>query len=430
MTQRDIQNVKAQHKIIGASRILDMAIERAMRVAPVNLSVLITGESGVGKDIVPRIIHNVSPRKTRNYFAVNCGAFPDGTIDSNLFGHVKGAFTGADRDHDGYFQVADGGTIFLDEVAEMPMSTQVRLLRVLENGEFIKVGSSQVQKTNVRVVAATNKDLLQAISEGKFREDLYYRLSTVQIHMPSLKERGSDDILLLSRFFARNFADNYRRPAIEFTNDARKMLAAYEWPGNVRQLKNVIEQVSLFSDSNQVDAAFLRDYMPAAVNTATGETLPATMGASTFDYTHDRNIIFSIIGQLTAEINQLKQFINERPAQMETAAYHGFNALNHDSAATIPIAHKTGGSFYAQEFDSPAPSHAHAPAGAHKDVYDDIVVDVNMVKTLDETERETIAEALKRNKGKRKRTADELKISERTLYRKIKQYNLEKTGTR
>ena len=267
ITDNDIRAIKLRFGIMGESPALIAAIRRAMLVAPIDLSVLIIGESGSGKESFPKIIHESSPRKHKKYIAVNCGAIPEGTIDSELFGHVKGSFTGAIADHKGYFEEADGGVIFLDEVAEMPMSTQARLLRVLENGEYLRVGDSTVRKTNIRVVAATNKDMMQAVKDGKFREDLYYRLSTVQINVPPLRERG-DDIVLLSRLFLRNFINENRTSEVTLTDDAQRLLKAYHWPGNVRQLKSVIEQVALFESGNTVDAATMRQYMPTNRKTA------------------------------------------------------------------------------------------------------------------------------------------------------------------
>ena len=294
-----IRAIKQRFGIVGESPALIAAIRRAMLVAPIDLSVLIIGESGSGKESFPKIIHESSPRKHKKYIAVNCGAIPEGTIDSELFGHVKGSFTGAIADHKGYFEEADGGVIFLDEVAEMPMSTQARLLRVLENGEYLRVGDSTVRKTNIRVVAATNKDMLQAVKDGKFREDLYYRLSTVQINVPPLRERG-DDIILLSRLFLRNFINENRTSEVTLTEDAQRLLKAFHWPGNVRQLKSVIEQVALFESGNTVDAATLRQYMPNSRETAlTVQSQPS------FDYNAEREQLFTLILSMRAEIEAL-----------------------------------------------------------------------------------------------------------------------------
>ncbi len=424
ITQRQINEAKSKNNVVGISRVLDMAIERALRVAPFNLSVLVTGESGSGKNVIPYIIHSNSSRRHGAYFAVNCGAFPNDTIDSNLFGHVKGAFTDAVSDHKGYFETANGGTIFLDEVAEMPLGTQARLLRVLENGEFIKVGSSTVQKTDVRVVAATNKDLLQAVKEGKFRMDLYYRLSTVQINMPTLKERGGEDINILARFFARKFAEANRVSVKEFGTDALRLLAAYDWPGNVRQLKNVIEQTAVFANGNTVSAEMLKPFMPH-----TGGSLPMVPGGtgSEFDYTHDRQMIFNLLMQLGSDVSQLKQYINEHENAPVTTAPAQFTSSFIEIKREARHMQHNVDPYEEQGYEEVA---TQPHGGQRRHSYDEVVTeDAATVKTLDETERDTIAEALKRNRGKRKRTAEELNISERTLYRKIKQYNLEKQGT-
>ena len=301
ISDNSIRAIKQRFGIVGESPALIAAIRRAMLVAPIDLSVLIIGESGSGKEHFPKIIHESGSRKHKKYIAVNCGAIPEGTIDSELFGHVKGSFTGAIADHKGYFEEADGGVIFLDEVAEMPMSTQARLLRVLENGEYLRVGDSTVRKTNIRVVAATNKDMLKAVKEGKFREDLYYRLSTVQINVPPLRDRG-DDIVLLSRLFLRNFINENRTSEVTLTDDAQRMLKAYHWPGNVRQLKSVIEQVALFEAGNTVDAATLSQYMPS-----NRETALTVQSQPNFDYNAEREQLFTLILSMRAEIEALKK---------------------------------------------------------------------------------------------------------------------------
>ena len=419
----DIQRVKQRFAIIGDSHALISAVGRAMRVAPHDLSVLVVGESGSGKEFFPKIIHENSPRKHGKYIAVNCGAIPEGTIDSELFGHVKGSFTGATSDHKGYFEEANGGTIFLDEVGEMPLSTQARLLRVLESGEFIKVGSSTVQKTNIRVVAATNKDMEQAVKDGRFREDLYYRLSTVLINVPPLRERGRD-ILLLTRKFMHDFADATRSPEVELTEDAKQTLMEYHLPGNVRQLKSVVQQVALFEAGNTINRDTLNLYLPNA-----GQPhLPATIGKGQFDYTQEREVIFMLIKQLQQEIDEVKAALGGNDNQQVTRVTASVNELKRDvrqldyhHSDTATIMHDT---------DQQHGAHQEAQDLGHVDEVSAYEVHSGTtgthIKTLDETERETIIEALYRNGGRRKKTAEELNISERTLYRKIKQYGLER----
>ena len=414
ITDNDIRALKLRFGIVGESPALIAAIRRAMLVAPIDLSVLVIGESGSGKESFPKIIHESSPRKHKKYIAVNCGAIPEGTIDSELFGHVKGSFTGAIVDHKGYFEEADGGVIFLDEVAEMPMSTQARLLRVLENGEYLRVGDSTVRKTNIRIVAATNKDMLQAVKEGKFREDLYYRLSTVQINVPPLRERG-DDVLLLARLFLRNFITANRTSEVTLTDDAQRLLKAYHWPGNVRQLKSVIEQVALFESGNTVDAATLSQYMPSnRKNALTVQSQP------NFDYNVEREQLFALILSMRAEIESIKKRLDSAGPSTHVAT--SVHELKRDSSPLIEI----GGS---REMESPYRNMQHQQHPQDQGHIDEVAamdVEGETVKTLDETERETIENALRRNNGRRKLTAQELNISERTLYRKIKQYNLER----
>ena len=415
INENTIRAIKQRFGIVGESPALIAAIRRAMLVAPIDLSVLIIGESGSGKESFPKIIHESSPRKHKKYIAVNCGAIPEGTIDSELFGHVKGSFTGAIADHKGYFEEADGGVIFLDEVAEMPLSTQARLLRVLENGEYLRVGDSTVRKTNIRVVAATNKDMLQAVKDGKFREDLYYRLSTVQINVPPLRERG-DDIILLSRLFLRNFINENRTSEVTFTEDAQRMLKAYHWPGNVRQLKSVIEQVALFESGNTVDGDTLSQYMP--INRETALTVQSQPN---FDYNAEREHLFTLILTMRAEIEALKKRMDNGgvSASHVTSTVH---ELKRDSNPLLDL----GG--ISSDMGMSSPYHNMQQGTQDLGHVDEVPLDVEgeTVKTLDETERETIETALRRNNGRRKLTAQELNISERTLYRKIKQYNLER----
>ena len=415
ITDNDIRALKLRFGIVGESPALIAAIRRAMLVAPIDLSVLIIGESGSGKESFPKIIHESSPRKHKKYIAVNCGAIPEGTIDSELFGHVKGSFTGAIADHKGYFEEADGGVIFLDEVAEMPMSTQARLLRVLENGEYLRVGDSTVRKTNIRVVAATNKDMMQAVKDGKFREDLYYRLSTVQINVPPLRERG-DDIVLLSRLFLRNFINENRTSEVTLTDDAQRLLKSYHWPGNVRQLKSVIEQVALFESGTTVDAATLRQYMPS-----TRETALTVQSQPNFDYNAEREQLFTLILSMRAEIEALKKRMDGvGPTSHVSSSVHD---LKRENNPLLELGNTAGD----MNMSSPYRNMQHEPQDLGR--VDEVIpldVEGETVKTLDETERETIENALRRNNGRRKLTAQELNISERTLYRKIKQYNLEK----
>ena len=415
ITDNDIRALKLRFGIVGESPALIAAIRRAMLVAPIDLSVLIIGESGSGKESFPKIIHESSPRKHKKYIAVNCGAIPEGTIDSELFGHVKGSFTGAIADHKGYFEEADGGVIFLDEVAEMPMSTQARLLRVLENGEYLRVGDSTVRKTNIRIVAATNKDMLQAVKDGKFREDLYYRLSTVQINVPPLRDRG-DDIVLLARLFLRNFISQNRTAEVTLTDDAQRLLKAYHWPGNVRQLKSVIEQVALFESGNSVDAATLRQYMPS-----TRETALTVQSQPNFDYNAEREQLFTLILSMRAEIESIKKRLDGVGTTSHVSS--SVHELKRDTNPLLDMG-STG-----SEMNMASP-YRNMQQGAqdlgHVDEVAAMDVEGETVKTLDETERETIENALRRNNGRRKLTAQELNISERTLYRKIKQYNLER----
>ncbi|WP_289748085.1 sigma-54 dependent transcriptional regulator [Paramuribaculum intestinale] len=403
----EVQQAKMRFGIIGNAPALTAAISRAVQVAPIDLSVLVTGESGSGKEFFPKIIHAFSARKHARYIAVNCGAIPEGTIDSELFGHEKGAFTGAIGSRKGYFEEADGGTIFLDEVAELPLTTQARLLRVLESGEFIKVGSSTVQKTNIRVVAATNVDMLKAVEEGRFREDLYYRLSTVNIAVPPLRDRGND-IMLLARKFASDFGERYRMPPVTFSDEARGLMMRYRWPGNVRQLKNVVEQTALFDAGREVTADDIEQYLPAGGPVYT----PVLASAPSHTYDREREAIFNMIFRMQKEIDALRAEIEKRPAPAQQIATPA------SEVREMPM----------------SLVHYHHPA-AHTSTVEDITADDITAAgsaatpqpslTLEDTERETIRRSLENNGGRRKATARELNISERTLYRKIKEYGLE-----
>ena len=389
-----MQQAKQRLGIVGTAPALTQAVARAMRVAPIDLSVLIIGESGTGKEFFPKIIHQYSARKHAKYIAVNCGAIPEGTIDSELFGHEKGAFTGALASRKGYFEEADGGTIFLDEVAELPLTTQARLLRVLESGEFIKVGSSQVQRTNIRVVAATNVDMQRAVAEGRFREDLYYRLSTVQINIPPLRERGSD-ILLLARKFAADFAERYRMPAITLGDSARALLLRYRWPGNVRQLKNVVEQAALFEAGSEVDADAMSRYLPAG----SAVMSPAVAAPEAHSYEREREMLLGMIMRMQADIRDLRRRVDETPAEAAAPTRVDDYVEVDTTASRLP---------------------AKIDEVAHIDISP-----AEPTASLDDTERRAIINALERNLGRRKAAALELGISERTLYRKIKEYGLE-----
>lgn len=390
----DLQQIKQRFGIIGNSVGLNRAIDVALQVAPTDLSVLITGESGVGKEVFPQIIHQNSARKHGPYIAVNCGAIPEGTIDSELFGHEKGSFTGALADRKGYFEVADGGTIFLDEAGELPLPTQARLLRVLETGEFIKVGSSKVQKTNVRIVAATNVNLVQAVSDGKFREDLYYRLNTVPIQIPPLRDR-SEDIILLFRKFASDCAEKYRMPAVRLDDDARQLLTSYRWPGNIRELKNVTERISVIEEKREITADILRQYLPN-VNVAKYPVLVKQENEQR-SFNNEREILYQILFDMRKDVNDLKKLV-------------------HDIiGGTVPVSVDKDESFA---------STIHPVTTIHPPVQEAETVEEESM-SLEDVEKDMIRRALERHNGKRKNAAADLKISERTLYRKIKEYNLE-----
>ncbi len=419
----DIQQIKQRFGIIGNTPLLNRSLEVAMQVAPTDISVLVTGESGTGKEIIPQVIHQLSARKHNNYIAVNCGAIPEGTIDSELFGHEKGAFTGASGSRKGYFEEADGGTIFLDEVAELPMQTQVRLLRVLETGEFIRVGSSKVIKTNVRVVAATNENMHRAIQKGKFREDLMYRLSTVPIALPPLRDR-KEDVHLLFRKFALDFAEKYRMPAIRLTDDAVTVVENYGWPGNIRQLKNIVEQISVIENERMISGERLAIYLPD--NSQIG--LPAIAGArnETDDNFSDRELMYKFLFDMKRDLNELKKLVielvnNDGDVRLTGSQRDVLNRvytdLSHDDSRKLLEA----GSFSRpqEEYTEPA-----QPTIVDSDYQEHYEVEESL--SLEDQEKELIVKALDKHNGKRKYAAAELGISERTLYRKIKEYNLNK----
>ena len=412
-----LQALKQRFEIIGNSIGLNRALEKAMQVAPTDISVLVTGESGVGKEVIPKIAHQLSHRKHSKFIAVNCGAIPEGTIDSELFGHEKGAFTGATQTRAGYFEVADGGTIFLDEVGELPLTTQVRLLRVLENGEFIKVGSSKVQKTNVRIVAATNVNMQKAIEKNKFREDLYYRLSTVEINLPPLRER-TDDIHLLFRKFCSDFAQKYSMPTIRLSEEAISILLNYQWKGNIRQLKNIAEQLSVLEEDRAINKDVLTDYLPKL-----NDNLPAIIEGekSGSDFNTEREILYKVLFDMKGDLNDLKKLtlelmetnnLSEFKKNNEKLIDKVYNKDNFEQKENIEIVEvenkKTDRSN--AEFDNDF----------------DYIQEVKAIESLSiqDKELELIKKSLEKHKGKRKVAARELGISERTLYRKIKQFNL------
>jgi transcriptional regulator with PAS, ATPase and Fis domain len=400
----DIQEIKQRFGIIGSSPGLLRVIEIAVQVAPTDLSVLITGESGTGKEYFPQIIHQFSTRKHGKYVAVNCGAIPEGTIDSELFGHEKGSFTGAMADRKGYFEEADGGTIFLDEIGELPLSTQVRLLRVLEAGEFMKVGSSKALKTNVRVVAATNLNINDAVEKGEFREDLYYRLNTVPLKVMPLRDR-KEDIHLLFRKFASDFAERYRMPTIRLDNEAVAVLLAYDWPGNVRQLKNITEQISIIEKERLIDAKTLQHYIPALNESK----LPALYrGIDEKTFSSEREILYQILFDMKKDMNDLKKLVHD--------------ILQNDNAQLIRKLYHTENGNYAPE--QTAPSRVNMNPVVHENIFDtEEFVEESL--SLEDKEVELIRKALEKHKGKRKHAANELGISERTLYRKIKEYDIQ-----
>ena len=429
MQQSEIQSVKQRFGIIGTSELLNRAIDIAVQVAPTDLSVLITGESGVGKENFPQIIHHYSHRKHGPYIAVNCGAIPEGTIDSELFGHEKGSFTGATADRKGYFEVADGGTIFLDEVGELPLSTQVRLLRVLEAGEFIKVGSSKTQKTNVRVVAATNLNMSQATREGKFREDLFYRLNTVPIAVPALRER-KEDIVLLFRKFAADFAEKYRMPAIKLSDDAKQLLSNYYWNGNVRQLKNITEQISVIEQQRDINAQILRNYLPQDEIERFPALLSSVSATDKRTFNNEREILYQVLFDMKKDVNDLKKLVHDI---MNNQAVDIQNAdLNYQPAFFSQKDAFFNSSNNAVEIVSEKKSNTEDAKIAADDIeeYQDedeyhVLESTSKPVTLAEMEKKMISDSLDKFRGKRKLAAKELNISERTLYRKIKDYGLD-----
>lgn len=412
MNTTELQRTKQRYNIVGNSDGLNRALDVALQVSPTDLSVLIIGESGVGKEIIPRVIHDNSPRRREKYFAINCGSIPEGTIDSELFGHEKGSFTGAIGESEGYFGIANKGTIFLDEVGELPMATQARLLRVLETGEYIRVGGQEIRKTNVRIVAATNVNMRKAISEGKFREDLFYRLNTIPIQMPPLRERG-EDIILLFRLFAMQMAEKYRLPKITLNDEAKQILLKYKWPGNVRQLKNITEQMSVLSEKREIDKATLLHFIPQDQDST---QLAPIQNNGAHSYESERELLYKILYELRGNVSELRRDLNNMRKQLEES-----RQLNGASG-----------------FQPSAPIAASLPAVPSKprnNTSDDVpqVVDAEAEEisepeslNLNDIGKQLVEKALERNNGNRKKAAQELGISDRTLYRRIRQYGLDK----
>lgn len=415
MNTSELQKIKQRYNIVGNSDGLNRALDVALQVAPTDLSVLIVGESGVGKEIVPRVIHDNSPRRRERYFAINCGSIPEGTIDSELFGHEKGAFTGAVGESEGYFGVANKGTIFLDEVGELPIATQARLLRVLETGEYIRVGGQEIRKTDVRIVAATNVNMRKAISEGRFREDLYYRLNTIPIQMPPLRDRG-EDILLLFRLFAMQMADKYRLPKITLTDEAKRMMLQYKWPGNVRQLKNITEQMSVLSEKREIGAETLRQFIPQD---------PESMELTTVgqpgqhSYESEREILYKILYELRGNITDLRRDMMNLRKQLDESR----NLQEAASSLQTNII-STGKTNVPMVSPSKNPIATYTPSAEDAEA-EEIETEPESLN-LNDLGRQMVEKALERNDGSRKKAAQELGISDRTLYRRIKQYGLDK----
>ena len=410
MNTNELQRIKQRYNIVGNCDALNHALDVALQVAPTDLSVLIVGESGVGKEIIPRLIHDNSPRRREKYFAINCGSIPEGTIDSELFGHEKGSFTGAIGESEGYFGVANKGTIFLDEVGELPMATQARLLRVLETGDYIRVGGTKVMKTDVRIVAATNVNIQKAISENRFREDLYYRLNTIPIQMPSLRDRGND-IILLFKLFALQMAEKYRLPKITLTEDAKQVLLKYKWPGNVRQLKNITEQMSVLSEQREITAQDLRHFIPEDPESTMLATINS--GSSEHSYENEREMLFKVIYDTRNSLADMRREISALRKQLDDA-----NELNSNILARTTPTQQIPAVF--GDGNNPAIT---PPTGIQDAVAEEIKEPETL--NLENLGRQMIEKALERNGGNRKKAAQELGISDRTLYRRIKQYGLE-----
>ncbi|KDR53559.1 sigma-54 interaction domain-containing protein [Hoylesella loescheii] len=417
MNTTELQKIKQRYNIVGNCDALNHALDVAMQVAPTDLSVLIIGESGVGKEIIPRVIHDNSPRRREKYFAINCGSIPEGTIDSELFGHEKGSFTGAIGESEGYFGVANNGTIFLDEVGELPMATQARLLRVLETGEYIRVGGQRIMKTNVRIVAATNVNMRKAISEGRFREDLFYRLNTIPIQMPPLRDRGND-IILLFRLFAMQMAEKYKLPRISLTEDAKALMLKYKWPGNVRQLKNITEQISILSREREIDAVHLQKFIPQDPEST--QLAPVSSGGS-HSYESERELLYKILYELRGNVSDLRREVSGLRKRLDDSVPMGTELPGYSSSIAA---------LNTKNYDTP-PTLAsiqpvqQAPISNGFVEAEEINEADNESLNLNDLGRQMVEKALERNAGNRKKAAIELGISDRTLYRRIKQYGLE-----
>lgn len=419
MDTSELQKIKQRYNIVGNCDELNHALDVALQVAPTDLSVLIIGESGVGKEIIPRIIHDNSPRRREKYFAINCGSIPEGTIDSELFGHEKGSFTGAIGESEGYFGTANKGTIFLDEVGELPLATQARLLRVLETGEYIRVGGQEIRKTNVRIVAATNVNMQKAVSEGRFREDLYYRLNTIPVKMPPLRERGND-ILLLFKLFTMQMAEKYNIPRITLTEEAKKIMLKYKWPGNVRQLKNITEQMSVLSTEREIDANTIHQFIPEDPESTQLAMIPNQGGAHSYE--NERELLYKILYELRGNVSEMRREMNDMRKKIDEASKLE-NATPYQQATPYPTTMHTL-----------APAEQHVPPyGMHDMRQQNRVEDVEVEEikdsdslNLNDLGRQMVERALEKNGGNRKKAAAELGISDRTLYRRIKQYGLDK----
>ena len=416
MDTSKLQIIKQRYNVVGNCDALNRALDVALQVAPTDLSVLIIGESGVGKEIIPRVIHDNSPRKREKYFAINCGSIPEGTIDSELFGHEKGSYTGAIGESEGYFGIANKGTLFLDEVGELPMATQARLLRVLETGEYIRVGGQEIRKTNVRIVAATNVNMRKAISEGKFREDLYYRLNTIPINLPPLRERGND-ILLIFRLFAMQMAEKYKLPKITLDDEAKQVMLKYKWPGNVRQLKNITEQMSVIAEKRVIDREEILRFIPQ--DTESTELALVDKGQGSHSYESEREILYKILYELRGNVSDLRRDLNNVRKQLET--YRELEETAHyrhlasDGAQTLP----------ATTQDAFRPDDKEVEDAVAEEIQETRPQKEEESLNLNDNQRQMVVRALERNNGNRKKAAQELGISDRTLYRRIKEYGLE-----
>ena len=422
MNTSDLQKIKQRYNVVGNCDALNRALDVALQVAPTDLSVLIIGESGVGKEIIPRIIHDNSPRKREKYFAINCGSIPEGTIDSELFGHEKGSFTGAIGESEGYFGVANKGTIFLDEVGELPLATQARLLRVLETGEYIRVGGQKIMKTDVRIVAATNVNMRKAVSEGRFREDLYYRLNTIPIQMPPLRERGND-ILLLFRLFAMQMAEKYNLPKITLADDAKQLMLKYKWPGNVRQLKNITEQMSVLSKEREITAEALSQFIPQDTETTQLATIGGTKSTEQHSYESERDLLYKILYELRGNVSDLRREVSDLRKQLDEARGAGMMKQIDNSRHGVPALIQQS-----QHDDSHGIERMERIERVEPAVQDAVAEEISEPESLnlENISRHMLEKALEKNGGNRKKAAQELGISDRTLYRRIKQYGLDK----